>query len=199
MKITCVLAALLVAASATSAMAAGTYIGASGGPSFFHDSDISEPGFASANVSYDTGFVFNVGAGHKFDSGVRLEGEFGYKKADMSNLSLAGITFSTSGSDLSVMSFMFNGFYDFDLKSSITPFVGAGIGALRGKVSTSGQDFDDTVFGYQLSAGVSYNASKNVNLDLSYRFEGAASDFNMDGSDLSYHSSNLLFGVRYTF
>ncbi|HJV65471.1 MAG TPA: outer membrane beta-barrel protein [Geomonas sp.] len=199
MKITWLLAGLLVAASATSAMAAGTYVGASVGPSFFHDSDISESGFPSATASYDTGFVFNVGAGHKFDSGVRLEGEFGYKKADLSSASLLGITVSPTDSDQRVMSFMFNGFYDFNLNSSFTPFLGAGVGALHGKVTSSSEDFEDTVFGYQVSAGVSYSASKNVNLDLSYRFEGAATDFDMGGSDVSYHSSNILVGVRYTF
>lgn len=199
MKITWLLAGLLVAASATSAMAAGPYVGTSVGPSFFHDSDVSDPFAGNANVSYDTGFVFNFAGGYRFDSGVRLEGEYGYKKADISNLSLGGITYTTSDSDLSVMSFMVNAFYDINLNSPFTPFVGAGIGALRGNVSTSGQDFDDTVFGYQLSAGISYAATKNVNFDLSYRFEGAASDFNMDGSDLSYHSSNILVGVRYTF
>lgn len=195
MKVSLLLAGFLVAASASSAIAAGNYIGASGGVSIYHDSDLTEAGFPVVTASYDTGFVFNVGGGHKFDSGVRLEGEFGYKKADFNNSSIG----PTTDSDLSVMSFMFNGFYDIKTSSIVTPFFGAGIGALHGKVSTPTGDFDDTVFGYQASGGISFEPAKYWNIDISYRFEGAATDFNMGGADVSYHSSNFLAGVRYTF
>ena len=197
MKTRALVVALLLVISATSALAAGPYIGASGGVSMVHDSDLSEP-VGSGTVEYDTGFGFNVNVGYDFDP-VRVEFEFGYKNADVDKVDVLGFSIPINNSDLTVMSYMVNAFYDIKTKSAFTPYVGAGIGMINGELDDNGYTADDTVFGYQFIVGAAYNFNKNFALDLSYRFQGAAQDFSLDGSDLSYMSSNLMAGLRYSF
>lgn len=197
MRIRALVVVLLLAVSATSALAAGPYVGAAGGVSMVHDSDISEPGL-SGTVEYDTGFGFNVSAGYNFDP-VRVEFEFGYKNADVDKIEAFGFGVPVDGADLTVMSYMVNGFYDIKTNSAVTPYIGAGIGMINGELDDNGYTSDDTVFGYQLIVGAAYNVNKNFALDLSYRFQGAADDFSMNGSDVSYMSSSIMAGMRYSF
>ena len=57
---------------------------------------------------------------------------------------------------------------------------------------------DDTVFAYQVGAGVAYSINKNMILDLKYRFF-ATEDPNLYGSKAEFKSHNIYFGFRYTF
>jgi outer membrane immunogenic protein len=199
MKIRFLLVGLLITASATSAMAAGPYIGAAGDLSIIHDSDVRVTGLAgTAIASYNTGFGFNLSGGYNFD-GPRLEGEFSYKRADIDKLSGPGGGVNLVDSDITVMSYMVNGYYDFKTESALTPFIGVGIGLLHGEFSEPGDKTDDTAFGYQFTAGVSHTLDKKLYFDVSYRFQGAGSDFTKDRVSVSYNSSNVLAGLRYTF
>ncbi|MGB9081873.1 MAG: outer membrane beta-barrel protein [Desulfuromonadaceae bacterium] len=196
MKIRVLLAGVLLLASTASAFAAGPYIGVAGGVSIVHDSDDTIPGFYKDTIGYDTGYGFNLSAGYSFD-GFRLEGEYGYKTADVKDIS----GYSVSGVDASFNSFMVNGYYDIKTNSAATPFIGAGLGLINGEVDFDGYGYtvDDTVLGYQLMAGVGFDLNKNVTLDVSYRLQGAASDFEKDGEKISYLSSNFYGGIRYKF
>jgi len=199
MKLRVMLTGLLLAASATTAMAAGPYIGVSGGVSILHDQDIKRPLGTTSTAELKTGYGFNVNAGYDFEP-VRVEFEFGYKQADVDKFTSGGGSTPGSGSDTTFISYMANAYYDFKNSSKVTPYVGAGIGVLNGEFRDPGFKSDDTVFGYQLIAGAAYNVTRNVALELSYRFQGAASDFKISGgSEVSYMSSNVMAGLRYTF
>jgi opacity protein-like surface antigen len=72
-----------------------------------------------------------------------------------------------------------NVFYDFKGFGGITPFVGAGIGAASVDFDGHGvdaigvvMDDDDVGFAYQLSAGANISLSKEIDLELGYRFLG---------------------------
>lgn len=197
MKLKALVLVLLLVVFAAPVLAAGPYVGASGGVSIFHDSDLSEMGI-TGTVEYDTGYGFNVNVGYDFDP-VRVEFEFGYKNADVKNVSAFGFGVPVNNADLTTMSYMVNAFYDIKTKSAFTPYIGAGIGMITGELDDNGFTSDDTVFGYQFIVGGAYNFNKNFALDLSYRFQGAAQDFSVNGSDLSYMSSNIMAGLRYTF
>ncbi|MDD2580935.1 MAG: outer membrane beta-barrel protein [Desulfuromonadaceae bacterium] len=194
MRIRVLLAGLLLFASTASAFAAGPYVGVAGGVSIIHDSDDTAPGYYDATIAYDTGYGFNLSAGYNFD-GFRLEGEYGYKAADIKDIS----GYSYSGADASFNSFMVNGYYDIKTNSAVTPFIGAGLGLIYGELNDNGYTVDDTVPGYQLIAGVGFDLNKNVTLDVSYRLQGAATDFEKDGEKISYLSSNVYAGIRYKF
>lgn len=198
MKIKIMLAGLFLAVSATSAFAVVPYVGVAGGVSLIHDSDLDISGLPTITASYDTGFGFDVSGGVKFAGG-RVEGEFGYKKADIDELSGPGGSVSVNGADLTVMSYMINGYIENPKESNINPYLGAGLGLINGELEVPGGKGDDTVVGYQLMVGVGSKLSKNVTLDISYRFQGAADEFNVDGADITYHSSNIYAGIRFNF
>lgn len=187
------IAVVLFALSVVPAAAAGPYFGASVGGFVPHEADLSAFG-EEVDVEYDTGMGFDVKGGYDFD-GFRLEGEFGYKNADVDKVE----DFEVDDADLTIMSFMFNAFADMKTGTPLTPFVGAGIGFLNGEVEEDDLSTDDTVFGYQLTAGLAYAVTPNLNLELYYRFQGAGSDFEDDEAELSYTSSNINVGVRWAF
>jgi len=180
MKTLLIAVAFLALSALPAAAAQGPYAGASLGFFIPHDSDAS----ASADVEYDLGGGLNLKGGFKFDD-FRVEGEFGYKAADVDR----------RAADITILSYMINGYYDVNVNSPLKPFLGVGIGLINGDVDGFG---DDTVFGYQFTAGASYPLDKNWNLDFYYRLQGS-SDFEQAGNDLSYTSSNFNAGFRYNF
>lgn len=191
-----VLALCFCIASVIPAAAQGPYVGLSGGVSLLHESDL-DVGGGSGTIEYDTGFGFNVAAGYVMNP-VRVEAEFGYKAADLDSVSGPGGSIGISGADLTVMSYMLNGYYDMKVDPTITPFVGFGIGVIDGELEGSGGSIDDAVFGYQATLGVSAAMNRNLNLDVYYRYQGSE-DLEEDGFELSYDSSNIFVGVRYSF
>lgn len=197
LRLPLLLAGTLLAASATSAMAQGAaqggYIGVSGGVVFMHESDV-EGGGASGDLTYDAGGTINISAGMRMTQ-MRAELEFGYKEADFDEFN----DVAAADGDLSVMSYMLNGYYDFAAPmAGFTPFVGVGVGFLNGEFSSTTGEDDDTAFGYQLMAGASYSMMPAVNFDISYRFQSAPGDFEV-GQEVSYNSSSILAGFRYNF
>jgi opacity protein-like surface antigen len=79
-------------------------------------------------------------------------------------------------------SFLVNGYYDFRNSTKFTPYIGAGLGIAAVKASVGYADtYDGYTYGlsqskskvnfvYQVGAGASYEATKNISLDLGYRF-----------------------------
>jgi opacity protein-like surface antigen len=148
MKMKLLIAGALLALSVLPAAAAqGPYVGASVGLFIPHESDLSNPGVGTANVEYDLGFGLDIKGGYNFD-GYRLEGEFGYKVADVDKISAFGLSANVNNADITVFSYMVNGYYDFKVHSPFKPFIGAGIGIIHG-------DLDDNRIGndYRSSFG----------------------------------------------
>lgn len=183
--------------AASQAFAAGAYVGGFVGPTFTHDGDITVNGVGTATLQYDVGPAVGAFGGYNFD-GFRVEGEVSYRHADIDRVSGPAGSVLVSGVDLSLWSFMGNGYFDFKTNSPVTPFVGAGIGMVNGRMKDNGYSFEDTVFGYQFMVGASFALNKRINLDLSYRLQGTSDLETLDGK-ISYLSSNLLFGARYQF
>ena len=92
-----------------------------------------------------------------------------------------------------------NGYFDIKTESAVTPFIGGGVGLLNAEMNDNGYKTDDSVLGYQIIAGAGFTVNKNVTIDISYRFQGAASDFNIDGGKVSYMSSSIFGGLRLNF
>lgn len=198
MKTVFLVVVMVLVVSASTAMAANPYLGVAGGVSIFHDSDMKSPGFPTFVGEYDSGFGLSVSVGTRFENG-RFEGEFGYRKADLSKLSALGTSANVTGVDATVKSYMINGFYDMHTDTIIKPYLGAGIGVLNYELNDNGYKNDDNSFGYQLIAGLGFELNKTVTLDFSYRLQGAASDFENGGDTISYMSSSVFGGVRFNF
>jgi len=194
-----VLTALLISCYSVGAMAAeGPYLSGNLGITMPTDSDISEGG-VSGEITYDTGVAIGGALGFNFDVG-RLEAELGYKTADIDEVSVNGLGSASANGDWSILSFMANGYFDFNLNPAVKPFVMAGIGMANVTLDSNDLDVDDsdTVFAYQVGVGVGFALNNKVTFDVSYRYMGTQ-DPEIDGVDVEYGSHNILAGVRVKF
>ncbi len=83
---------------------------------------------------------------------------------------------------------MINGFYNLNLDSDFTPYVGLGLGGANYDDGSN----DESAFVYQAMLGVNYALTKEFDLGLEYRYKDSNTD-----ADLS--SKNLLFVSKYKF
>lgn len=183
----------------------GPYVSAQVGMGFLMDSDFSTSA-GTGTVEFDPGFATGIAGGYNFGM-FRVEGEIGYQINDIDNISacLGGSCGSASASgEVTALSFLANAYFDFANKTPFTPYITAGIGVARLDIDDFAilgyhyGDSDDTVFAYQVGAGVAYAINKNFSIDLKYRFFGT-SDPNFDGVDAEANSHNIYLGLRYNF
>jgi opacity protein-like surface antigen len=135
-----------------------------------------------------------------------------------------------TNAEFTTNTFMLNAYYDLNTGTKFTPFVGFGAGlahiSARSDVYglpdtpeqwTMGGRSTDTTFVWNIGIGTSYALTRNIALDVSYRF----TDFGRPSNDMTYFSLDLdsppdmmtsttssrgdmtshefMFGVRYTF
>jgi opacity protein-like surface antigen len=94
---------------------------------------------------------------------------------------------------------MFNGYYDLKISSSITPFLGIGAGFSFVDIDKDIDDYD-SVFAYQLIAGVGFDIHNKLKLDLSYKyFATTTPSLEIKGIsyNLDYATHSLQIGLRY--
>ena len=214
--------ALLIGAFATPSTAAdGWYVSGSGGVAILKESSSTGTitgGSATGDVSFDNGFGIAGSIGHAFGP-IRVEGELSYRKNDLDDVTsvagLAGtIIFTTTGAvslggDVSSFGFMANAFYDFDAGDNWAPFLMAGLGGAKINIDADTvnsvaviYDESDTVFAYQIGAGVAYNFTPQTAVNVQYRIMGTADPEFSDGTvviDGEYMSHNFLVGLTQQF
>jgi len=204
--ITYCICAMLLAFYTSAYSAEGPYVSGNIGFAMLSDSDITDstvPGI-TLDSEFDTGLALGVALGYGFGK-TRIEGEIAYQKNDFDKIGVLGVSFDASG-DATTLAFLLNGYYDFTNNSRFTPYVSAGLGFARIEVNDFSvpilgvppESDDDTVFAYQIGAGVGYAVSKNVTIDVKYRYF-ATSDPKFDTTEAEFASHNLLFGVRVNF
>ena len=119
--------------------------------------------------------------------------------------------------ELRTQSLMLNGYYDFKNTTKFTPYLSAGLGVSRieNDISTNPEIFNSSEhistdtnnnFAWTAGAGVAYQVTKDVALDLAYRYVDAGeieTSLSFDGAnfkntaDLISHDYSL--GIRYNF
>lgn len=194
----CACCFLLFATSIASA-AGGMYVSGNVGMAFPTDSAIKDPAFAGVKpkLEYDSGFAFAGAIGTKFDQ-ARLEAEISYQKSDFDKM--MGVPIS---GDATILAGLINGYYDFKTASTITPFITGGLGFAKVEANDMavpslgvppGSD-DDTVFAYQVGAGVGYAVNETVNIDLKYRYLGTT-DLEFGTTKVEVGTHNVMLGIR---
>jgi len=185
------------------------YISGNVGAVFVNDSDISGsdptiPASIDGEIEFDTGFGINGAVGYGIGN-VRLEGELSYRTADMDKLSgtatIGSLTLSGSGDvsgDVTSLGLMANVWYDIETGTKWVPFIGAGIGLANVDAEIEGESEDDTVFAYQVGAGIGYEISDSTTATLGYRYF-ATSDPDFDGIEAEVGTHNIEVGVRFAF
>ncbi len=129
----------------------------------------------------------------------RLEVEYGYQKADLDD----------SDGDVSLQTFMVNGYYDLPITDLFGLYftVGAGYGDYNlnaGIVETPNGfinyvNHNNGVFAYKGGAGVSFNFTEQFALDLGYEYLGT-SDAQINNAEFTnINSHNVVTSFRFMF
>jgi OOP family OmpA-OmpF porin len=190
----------------TFGMEQGPYVGINSSAVFVSEIDLNGAEFRS-----DTGIGVGLIGGYDFGR-YRMEGEITYRRNNIDEIDIASWRRGAMGGDgdITSTSFMFNGYFDFENETVITPYAGVGIGIAVisfNDVSAIGIDLvdDDTSeLAAQLAVGFSYTVSDLVMIDLGYRYFFTdemefENEFGNDIGDESYDSHNIMVGLRVTF
>lgn len=178
------------------------YINGNGNLVLLRDTDLTESG-VSREVTFDSGFGFGGGGGYDFDF-LRVEGEILYRTSDINKVSTVEHGTVSSSGDMSALSFMVNGFYDFKNRTFITPYIGGGIGVALVDLSAITAETirisggDDTVFAYQAEVGFNNAINESMSFDFGYRYF-ATTDPSLGGTEAEYKSHNFVIRFRYGF
>jgi outer membrane autotransporter protein len=203
--VVCMMASLLLISTS---FAAGPYMSVQVGSTWVKDADFDYDEFFPLEAQFDTGFNVGVAGGHDFGM-VRLEAELAYRENDFDKIEFPFFGRARASGDISATSLMFNGYYDLETGSPVTPYLGAGLGVANvsmNDVKVAGVkvvDDDDTVFAYQIGAGVAFALNEVMALDLGYRYFATAdpefTDRERDDFDFEYKSHNVSLGLRINF
>ncbi|MBQ9271317.1 MAG: porin family protein [Alphaproteobacteria bacterium] len=106
--------------------------------------------------------------------------------------------------ELRTQALMFNAYYDFNTKTSFTPYVGFGLGGARMKLSGGDRAIHQTELAWQLGLGVAYEINEHFTADLGYRYidYGDFSDYLIVGENktkVEAKANEIMLGIRYTF
>ena len=165
----------------------------------------------------------NIAVGVKVDKNLRFELEYNHRetadKTEPYSEVYGGMIFAygTEKMELSIKSYMLNGYFDFHNSSKFTPYVGIGFGQAKveydysdrwadynnlGGLIASGVDTyhaSKTKLAYNISAGASYDINDHLALDLGLRYIDYGSFSDADGDKYKTKSKEVSFGVRYSF
>jgi opacity protein-like surface antigen len=159
----------------------------------------------------------SVGVGYHFSDYFRVDANIGYIPGFSQSVAVASPAVTATGSvDNHSWTAMLNGYVDLGTYVGITPYLSAGIGVIQSNYELNANHLaggvatayaaDETKYSmaYSVGAGVAYNVSKNVALDIGYQYINAPDaetisirDYNSfpvkEGQD--YHQVKV--GLRY--
>jgi opacity protein-like surface antigen len=199
---------LAIAALAVTAQAKVTpYVSLSGGYAALTDSDIKGMGVDFGELSYDGGYSIEGAVGFVYDEdfnespNVRAELALSFQENEIDEftdkqglIGDPGTTYSGGDAETEIIAFMLNGYLDIPTGIALTPYAMAGLGF----ADVDAELIEDTVFAYQIGAGLAWNLNEHIILDLKYKFfmseDPEESDLKIDIS-----SHQVQAGLRYQF
>jgi opacity protein-like surface antigen len=198
-----------------------------------HQSFYDQPGTSveSVGLGWDSSMLFGLGVGYRFNDWVRFDvtGEYRGK----SNFHGSDNVRFTGGSGVhnyfgskSEWVVMTNAYVDLGTWYSVTPYLGAGVGAANIRISgfrddgfipsgptnstTYAEDADKWNFAWALHAGVTYRVTQSMSVDFGYRYlnlgnatTGATRAFDgsfVNGGPFTFnnvYSHDLKLGIRW--
>lgn len=192
---------LSLSTSAYSAEEKPYYVSGNFGLAMFSEAEVtdSNPATANADVEAHNGFALGAALGYDFGN-ARLEGEVTYQNNSLDKADTATGDVDLS-EDIDSLTFLANGYWDFTNNTPWTSFLSAGLGVAMVNVDDNtayvGDDYD-TVFAYQLSAGIGYAINETMTVECKYRYL-ATTDPEFDNVEVEYATQNVYVGLRYAF
>ncbi len=165
------------------------------------DAEVSNSNPAISNMDIESHEGYALGAALGYDFGdTRIEGELAYQNNSLDKASNASGDVDLDD-NIDSLAFLVNGYWDFTNNTPWTSFVSVGIGAALVNVDDNtaylGDDYD-TVFAYQVGAGVGYAVNELLTVECKYRYL-ATSDPEFDKVDTEYATHNIYAGMRFAF
>lgn len=180
----------------------GPYAGGSLGVSLLNDGEVRETGF-KAEASFDTGVALEAFVGYDFHI-VRLEAEIARSSNKFDSISAYGRTLNADGT-FSSTSLLGNVYFDLENDSKFKPYVMGGLGIASIDVdelkiggSTVGTE-KDTVFAYQIGAGLNYQFNKKFICDLTYKYFKTSTPEFGGVTEIEYAGNRILLGIIVLF
>jgi opacity protein-like surface antigen len=179
----------------------GIYIGAGGGLNYHKGADI-EGTSLSGKAEFNRGGAFMGVVGYAF-GGPRLEYELSYRingtdDAAVANTGIGAIN-TSPGNGFHTVASMLNFYYDMDIGSSITPYIGAGIGGAYAEYKSLGKEI---AFAYQGIFGASIDIGGNIEGFADYRYLASTKvqgDNLGRAAKIENRNHTLMVGLRYHF
>jgi len=187
------------------AQGTGMYFSVFGGGTYLEDSTLEVVGSDVMELEFDTGWNVGGAIGHDYGN-FRAELELAYRENELDTVTIFPNPFIGPpgvyvwDGTVSTLTYMVNVFYDFENNSSLTPYIGAGIGGatINYEDNILDIDEDDTVFAYKGVAGVALNLAPNLDLLVDYSYL-ATTDPDFDGVDAEYATHSVSGGIRFRF
>jgi opacity protein-like surface antigen len=223
-----VILALATTALSTPALARDDswYVGVEGGAMLVENIDFDIGTTKSAaSAHHEAGWDVDATIGYDFGA-FRAEAEVGYRQANLTSYSsslttpvtrLNGTTggiaapgiYNYAGGQSSALSFMVNGLIDFGDDDGLQGFVGGGVGVARVDAQyglntlANFLDDSDSVFAWQVLAGLRAPLTHNVDVTLKYRFFNADNvrlvDISGRNFDGRFRSHSIMGGITFNF
>lgn len=189
----------------------GFYVGLSAGGIVTAGDAENDSLAGNFNFSYKPGYMGSLAFGSRFDADSligegRIELELGYRSNPLDQIEFSDGKFDAEG-DASAVSLMLNTYGEYPGSSTLTPYLGVGVGvatvslegfALAGSAVV---DDSDSVFAYQFAAGIDWPLSERLTLDFGYRFFGTLDPELVDalGTTIKteYRVHGLQIGLRF--
>lgn len=183
------------------------------GPSFFQDGRLTQYGTSvSSPVDFDTGLAFDAAFGWAFDRYVALDFETGYIGAEINNVP----GYISDDSRFYNVPFLVNATLSYPIPhTNLIPYVGAGVGGADVVFDTdqfgpSSADYvtgseNDVVFAGQVFAGLRFQMTRHLALDLGYKYFATGNptfNYPPDNFNVSFRGArthSVLFGLTFNF
>jgi opacity protein-like surface antigen len=173
---------------------AGWYAGVFGGASWPRDMDFED----EFKLELDRGFTAGAVVGSHFFDYLRAEVEASYARYDIDECSTGTVKCAVSDGDVSAFYLLGNLWFDFNL-GGFSPYIGGGIGGARVDVDTSTfPDDSDWGFAFQAGAGVRFDLTDALQVDVGYRFKDVP-DLSIDSLDTDLQTHNAQIGLTFGF
>ena len=170
----------------------GYYISAEGGVSILPNLDLKTSA-GTAHEHFDAGYAYGGAVGYDNGDGMRLELDTTHQMSDLTRV--GGVSTGGNG-HLQSTSVMVNGQVDLTHHTSVTPYVGVGLGYQNIGANTAGLQDSDWKPAYQAEAGLRTDISPKMSVFGEYRFsQSEAAD--LDAAHQHFADHGLLAGLTY--
>ncbi|MFO1088219.1 MAG: outer membrane beta-barrel protein [Hyphomicrobiales bacterium] len=168
-------------------------------------------------INFDAGYTVGGTFGYAFDDFARAELDISYTSAGLNDFKLSGqdrpvksASLDGSMSPLAVMGNLWLGpnmtprlGQPMPQFGSLSPYAGFGVGAAIFETSGNSKHFsfsETTVApAWQLGAGIRWNFTPSIGIDVGYRFRGYGITTSFSNFDNLLLSNNLIVGLTYSF